>query len=150
TNSTIATPIPIPHHRLPFHSITFPAPLGATFPTFLAPVAPAGAAQVAVSHENPLGQHPPFALGAQLNQPLAQPPLPACALTPAAADVVVGALETICGADEAELPDGLGEAALAPDNATIVIPLLVKIAVVPSVGQEVMPQSRPTRQQPPR
>lgn len=67
----------------------------------------------------------------------------------AGALVVVGTLVLAAGGDDPEFGVGL-LATLAPEMATIVIPLLVRSAVVPTVGQDVMPQSRPTRQQPPR
>jgi hypothetical protein len=67
----------------------------------------------------PLGQHPPPADAAQLNQPVAQEPL---------SEAVVAAV---------------------PVGTTIVTPSVVMIVVDDVAGQDVESQFRPTRQHPP-
>lgn len=96
----------------------FPTPPGCSFTTVAVAVPELDAVQL-LPHAYPLGQHPPPAEAAQLNQPVAQEPL---------SEAAVAAL---------------------PVGTAIVMLSLVIIAVDAVAGQDVVSQFRPTRQHPP-
>lgn len=88
-----------------------------------------------VPHAYPLGQHPPPSLTAQLNHPFAQFPPGKIVVVPVTVAVAVVSV--------------LGVAGVLPEPATMVTPLLTTTVCVAGMGQDVLWQSRPTRQHPP-
>ncbi|KAI9802401.1 MAG: hypothetical protein M1825_002783 [Sarcosagium campestre] len=144
------------------------AALWAILPT--APVAPPPVArQLTLAHANPLGQHPPLSLAGQGSHPEAHvPPPPADELDAAAPDAVPAAavsLVLVIGATlvPSAALSSVGTAAAAaaaavvvaapapsPVGATMTMPLAFLTVDSADAGQEVRPQSRPTRQHPPR
>lgn len=132
------------------------AALAAIFPTLPAVAPPLMLAVQLAPQTYPLGQHPPPALDAQLYHPDAQLPLPAPVPPPAAPAVVVATAVVIGGAGpDVELGFPLALAlplsteTVTPDATRTVTPLLFTTNDDGPVGQDVTPQSRPTRQQPP-
>lgn len=118
SNKKIARPIPAVTIDLP----AFKASTPLSFATSAVPVAPfcntTAVAEQLVPQAYPLGQHPPPSPFAQLNHPTAQPLAPN-----AASPVPLGMTDTVT-------------------------PFELIARVDEAAGQEVKPQSRPTRQQP--
>jgi len=124
------------------------AALAAIFPTLPAVAPPLTLAVQLAPQTYPLGQHPPPALEAQLDHPDAQLPLPAAPAPPPSAPAVVVATLVVSAAD-VRLALPLSTETVTPEATRTVTPLLFTANDDGPVGQDVTPQSRPTRQQPP-
>lgn len=112
----------IPTHSSTTCPIPKPASLSAPAATFATSTVPAAAivgSQLTVPQAYPLGQHPPLALAGHVDHPFAQ------------------------------LPSAAAVVAAEPAGTPIVSPLNVTSCTVEVLGQFVVAQSRPVRQQPP-